>query len=211
MISRKLIVRGLALASVLLLGACATTQYGGFVTASPEAKKVVDNGGYSEEAMAQIAIVCNPDFNGGKCSPKAVQKIQQYAISCQWQVDPQLAGGAQSAVNGAIPNGLGGTGAGFAAKEAFGGAVRGIQYARYGGWASLFLGIPYGATSGSYSMASAKGDCTRQFWEDVVKTDPDFRGTHIVIVYAGKKWGDSMPPALDKSAYKPKPQSPPAR
>ena len=202
MISKcNLIVRGLALASAFLLQACSPSMYSGYVTAQPEAKKVVDEGGYSDDAMAQIAIVQNPDLpanspNKGKISPKAVTKIQQYAISCQYQIDPQLAGGAQSVINGALPNGgAGALGTGLGAHAAFAGA-KFREYATYGGVASLFLGIPYGATSGSYSMASAKGDCTRQFWEDIVKTDPDFQGTHVVIVYAGKRWGDSRPPAM---------------
>lgn len=192
-----MIVRGLALASVLLLGACGGMN--GYISATPEDEKVVNAGGYSEAAMAQTIIVQNPDFNGGKISPKALKKIQQYSISCQRQIDPQLAGKGQSAVHGALPNAAGGLATGPAAALAFSGAKLG-EYATYGGVASFGLGVPYGMQSGSYSMASAKGSCTRDFWGDIAKTDPDFKGTHVEIVYYAKNWGDSKPPALDRSA-----------
>jgi hypothetical protein len=71
----KLIVRGLALASALLLGACGTmSPFSGYVSAPPEAKKEVEAGKFVEEVAAQIVIYQNPDFNGGKISPKALRK-----------------------------------------------------------------------------------------------------------------------------------------
>jgi hypothetical protein len=170
------------------------SSYNGYVTAPPEAKKVVENGGYSEEAMAQIVIVQNPDFNGGKISPKALKKIQEYGMSCQKQIDAQLAGAGQSAVNGAVPYGLAGTGTGPAARMAFMGAASATRYAIYGGVAYILPGAVNGLVTGSYAMASAKGTCTRDFWEDISKTDPDFRGTHVGVAYAGKT-GSSAPPA----------------
>lgn len=195
----KLAVRGLALASALLLGACGTmSPFNGFVSATDEDAKIVQAGGYSEAAMAQIAIVQNPDFNGGKISPKALKKIQQYSISCQGQVDPQLAGRGQSGGSGAVNYGIAGTGTGLAANAAFAGAKI-SEYAIYGGIAYILPGALNGALGGGYSMASAKGDCTRQFWEDIAKTDPDFKGTHVVIVHAGKS-GNSVPPALNRAA-----------
>ena len=178
-----------ALASALALSGCATSTFNG----------------YSDEPMAQIAIVQNPDMNGGKISPKAMKKIGQYSLACQGQIDAQLAGLGQSAVNGAVPYTVAGAGTGPAAKVAFGSTVSMSDYAWYGGLAYLLPGAVNGMVSGSYSMASAKGDCTRQFWEDVAKTDRDFAGTHVVIVYAGKKWGNSAPPALDKTATFPPP------
>lgn len=209
----KLIVRGLVLASALLLGACGTMSpySAGYIVAPPEAKKVIDDGGWSEEAAAQIAIVCNPDFNGGKCSPKAVKKILQYAMSCQQQIDTQLAGPGQSAAGGAVAYGAAGLGTGVAAQAAFKGpgSVLLRPYAVYGALAYILPGAVNGLVSGSYSMAAAKGDCTRQFWEDISKTDPDFRGTHVTIVYAGKT-GSSVPPALSPVTA-PSPKSPLAR
>lgn len=195
------LLRALALAaSALFLGACGTmSQFNGYISASPEAAKVVAEGGYSEEATAQIAIVCNPDFNGGKCSAKALKKIQEYSMSCQQQIDEQLAGAGQSGINGALPYGVGGAvGTGIGAKQAFGSTVSGAKYAIYGGVAYLFSGAVNGLITGSYAMASAKGTCTRDFWSDVSKSDPDFRGTHVVVAYAGKS-SSSRPPTLDKS------------
>lgn len=186
-----------------MLGACATSSFNGYVSASPHDMKVVEHGGYSPAAMAQIAIVQNPDFNGGKISPKALQKIQEYSISCQRQIDAQLAGSGQSGLNGAVPYGLAGLGVGPAAKAAFAGASE-SAYALYGGIAYVLPGAVNGLITGSYAMASAKGTCTRDFWEDIVRIDPDFRGTHVVVVYAGKAAGDSIPPALlDRPAAKP--------
>ncbi len=194
-------LRGLVLAGVvLLLGACgAMSQYNGYVTATEEDAKIVAAGGYSEAAMAQIAIVQNPDFNGGKISPKALRKIQQYSVSCQYQIDTQLAGAGQSSANGAVPYGAAGAvGTGVGAALAFDGA-KFSNYAIYGGVAYLTAGAINGLVTGSYAMASAKGTCTRDFWEDIVKTDPDFKGTHVVVAYAGKT-RNSRPPLLDRSA-----------
>ncbi len=203
----KLIVRGFILASALLLGACSTmSSYNGYVTAPAAAAKVVESGGYSEEAMAQIVIVQNPDFNGGKISSKALKKIQEYSMSCQKQIDAQLAGVGQSAVNGAVPYGLAGTGTGLAASLAWGSAVSAAKYSTYGSVAYLLPGAVNGLVTGSYAMASAKGTCTRDFWEDISKTDPDFRGTHVGVAYAGKT-RNSAPPAaaLIRSATVPPP------
>ena len=174
------------------------SAFNGYVSASPEDARAVERGGYSYAAMAQIAIVQNPDFNGGKISPKALEKIQEYSISCQRQIDAQLAGAGQSGVNGAVPYGAAGAvGTGAGASAAFAGASF-SQYAQYGGIAYLFAGGINGLITGSYAMASAKGACTRDFWEDVVHSDPDFRGTHVVTVFAGKALGNSVPPALSQ-------------
>ncbi len=202
----KSIVRGFVLvASTLLLGACATTSpYNGYVTAGSSARKTVEGGGYSEEAMAQIAIVQNPDFNDGKISPKALMKIQEYSMSCQRQIDAQLAGAGQSGLSGAVSYGVAGTGTGLAASLAWGSAASAAKYGTYGGVAYLLPGAVNGLVSGSYAMASAKGTCTRDFWEDVSRTDQDFKGTHVVVVYAGKS-GNSVPPALEQSAVAPTP------
>lgn len=197
---KKLMVRGLLLASVLLFGACGTTSpFSGYTNASEDDAKVVASGGYSEAAMAQIAIVQNPDFNGGKISAKALKKIQEYGISCQKQVDPQLSGAGQSGVSGALNYGVAGTGTGPAAAAAFGSAGNMMsKYATYGGIAYLLPGGVNGLYSGAYAMASAKGNCTQKFWEDVAKTDPDFRGTHVLVAHSGKT-DNSAPPALKQS------------
>ncbi len=181
---------------LLVLTACgATSQFAGYVTAGPIDAQIVRQGGYSPKAMAQIAIVQNPDINGGLLSPEALQKIQEYSISCQHQIDAQLAGAAHSGINGAVPYSIAGTGTGPAAAAAFSGASM-LNYSVYGGLAYLLPGAVNGLVTGSYSMASAKGSCTRAFWEDIVTTNPKFRGTHIVIVYGGKAWGNSRPPTL---------------
>ena len=200
----RLFVRGFGLAAVLLLGACASSPFNGYITAGPQDMQAVRQGGYSPAAMAQIAIVQNPDFNGGKISPLALKKIQEYSISCQHQIDPQLAGAGQSGISGAVPYGVAGLGIGPATKAAFGSAVNMSSYAVYGGIAYLLPGAVNGLISGSYAMASAKGTCTRDFWEDVVHSNPLFAGTHVVVVYAGKAAGDSVPPALlNRSAVSP--------
>lgn len=200
----KSIVAGLVLVSALLTAACGATQFNGYESATAEDKKIVAAGGFSEAAMAQIAIVQNPDFNGGMISPKALRKIQQYSISCQEQVDAQLAGPGQSGVNGAVSYGAAGLGTGPAAAAAgfTNAAISAGNYAIYGGGAYVLPGAVNGLVTGSYAMASAKGTCTRDFWEDICKTDPDFKGTHVVVAYAGKR-SNSRPPALNRSAVAP--------
>lgn len=199
MMTRGIGMLAILLVSVLSLGACATSQFNGYMSAGPADEKVVQAGGYSEAVVAQIAIVQNPDFNSGRISPRALRKIQEYSISCQRQVDAQLAGGVRSAINGAIPYGAAGLGTGPAAALAFAGA-KVSEYAIYGGGAYLLPGAINGLVTGSYALASAKGTCTRDFWEDIVKSDPEFIGTHIVVAYAGKT-GRSVPPALERSEY----------
>lgn len=192
--------RGCLLAAVGLLGACATTtQFSGYVSATDEDAAAVAAGEYRPRALAQVAIVQNPDFNGGVISPKALKKIEQYSMACQRQVDAQLAGPGQSAIIGGTEFGVAGTGTGVAARAAFGSAVSAGKYATYGGIAYILPGAVNGLVTGSYAMASAKGTCTRDFWEDIVHTDPAFRGTHVVVVYAGKAVGNARPPALDSS------------
>ena len=201
----KSIVRGLVLAaSTLLLGACATSPYNGYENAPPGARRVIENGGYSEEATAQIAIVQNPDFNGGKISPKALRKIQEYSMSCQGQISAQLAGAGRSALGGAIPYGLAGTSTGLGASLAWGGAASAAKYSTYGAVAYLLPGAVNGLVSGSYALASGKGTCARDFWDDISRSDPDFKGTHVEVVYAGKS-SQSRPPALDHSVTVPAP------
>lgn len=202
----KVIGRGFVLALLAVFSfqfaGCATTQFGGYISASDEEVKVAEKGNYVESAVAQIVIYQNPDFNNGKISPKALDKIQRYSISCQRQIEAQLAGPGQSGVNGAVPYGTAGMGTGGAAVAAFQG-VSGVAYLTYGGLAYLLPGAVNGLVTGSYAMASAKGTCTRDFWEDIAKMDPDFRGTHVSVAYAGKRWGGSVPPALVQKAVVP--------
>jgi len=187
-----------ALALALTLSACAQTQFAGYDQASDEAASKVNKGEYDVDATAQIAIVQNPDINGGKISLKALMKIEQYSMSCQRQIDPQLAGGVQSGINGVVPYGIGGfVGVGEGAVTGFPGA-KFMQYGPYGGIADGAEGGVNGLVTGSYALAAGVGGCTRDFWEDISKSDPAFAGTHVEIVYAGKSWGDSHPPALDK-------------
>jgi len=201
---KQSIARVCVLVFAALLGGCgATSQFNGFVKATDADAKTVHEGGYSDAAMAQIAIAQNPDFNKGKISPKALKKIQEYSISCQRQIDSQLAGPGQSGASGALNYGVAGTGTGPAADLAFTGAKAG-EYAVYGGLAYVLPGGVNGLYSGGYAMASAKGTCTRDFWEDIAKTDPDFKGTHVEVVHAGKAWGNSRPPALSNPVVAPR-------
>lgn len=194
----KLMVRGLAFASMLLLGACGTLN--GFITASPEAAKVVAEGGYSEEAVAQVAIFQHPDFNGGKMSVAALKKIQELSMLCQQQADVQVAGPGKSAATGAGLYTAAGTGTGPAAAAAFGSAGDMMgKYAIYGGIAYLLPGAVNGLYSGSYAMASTKGTCTVEFWRLTLEKNPEFKGTIVVSVLAGKS-SNSRPPTLDRSA-----------
>ena len=196
---RSTVLVSFALAFSGLTGCATMSQFNGYVKADAGARQAIEAGQYNAQATAQVAIVQNPDINGGKISPQALKKIEQFSISCQEQIDGQLAGAAQSAANGAMPYGAAGLGAGPAAAAAFSGA-KAIDYAKYGGITYLFAGAANGLVTGSYAMASAKGTCTRDFWDDVSKNDPAFRGTHVEVVYAGKRWHDSVPPALDHSA-----------
>ena len=199
-------VWGTILALIVITGAsglgagCSTVSaVSGYTQASNEDAARVEKGEYSRPASAQIVVVQNPDINGGILSPQALMKIQQYNISCQQQVLPQIAGPVQSGVTGAVTGGIAGaTGVG-------GGAVVGFShaafppYAAYGGIADAAAYGLNGLITGSYAAASAIGTCTRDFWEDKVRDDPAFAGAHVEVVYAGKAWGDSHPPALDHS------------
>lgn len=182
----------------LLAGCAHQTQFGGFVSASKQDEDEVKKGNFSEAVSAQLVITQNPDFNRGKISPKALQKIQEYAISCQKQVEAQLAGPAQSGLNGALPYGTAGLGTGPAAGAAFGSAISMGAYAQYGAIAYLLPGAVNGLVTGSYAMSYAKGACTKEFWDDIAKTDKDFQGTHIHTALAGKNRRGSIPPALER-------------
>lgn len=197
----QMVVRGLVLAGItLLLNACALN---GYISAPEGAERVVQNGGYVPEALAQVAIFQNPDFNKGKITPKAFRKIQEYGISCQRQADAQVAGQGQAAATGIINQGPISAVSEAASADAANFARTSEQIQNYGMF-GLGLGVGFGAlngmTSGSYDLASLKGECTRGFWGDVRNTDPAYRGTHVGVVRFGKKWGGSLPPALDRSA-----------
>jgi hypothetical protein len=182
--------------AALLLSACGT--FNGYTSATSEDAAQVAKGGLSEAALAQLAIVQHPDVNGGIIPAGALQRIQELAISCQWQLDPQLAGIGQAMGGAASSYGAAGAvGTGAAAAAAFP-IVKAGEYFVYGGVAMLATGAVNGAISGSYSSAAAKGDCVRQFWAIDQKKNPKFEGTFTVIVYYGKA-ENSRPPALDKN------------
>jgi hypothetical protein len=184
--------------STLLLGACGSLN--GFISAQPEAKKLVDAGEYVPEAVAQVAIFQHPDFNGGKLPLAALRKIQQLSMSCQGQADGQVAGPGQSAATGAGLYGVAGTGTGPAAALAFGSAGNMMgKYATYGGIAYLLPGAVNGLYSGSYAMASVKGTCTVEFWRLTLEKNPEFKGTVVVPVLAGKS-SNSAPPTLERKS-----------
>ena len=189
--------------AILSLAGCAQSPFSGYDQAAPQTERAIATAAahqqvfYSPDASAQIAVVQNPDINGGRLSAAAEMKIQQYNISCQRQVSPQMAGPVQSAVGSAIPYGVAGfVGTGVGAHVAFGAAASVATYGAYGGLTELGLGGINGALTGSYAMASAIGTCTRDFWDDVVHTNPLFAGAHVEVVYYGKRWGGSAPPAL---------------
>ena len=191
------------LLAILSLAGCAQSPFSGYTQAGRATAQAVETAAaqqrvlYSPVASAQIAVVQNPDINGGRLSAAAEMKIQQYNISCQKQVSPQLAGPVQSVVGGAVPYAAAGfVGTGVGAHAAFGTAASVATYGVYGGLAELGLGGINGALTGSYAMASAIGTCTRDFWDDVVHTNPLFAGAHVEVVYYGKRWFGSAPPAL---------------
>jgi hypothetical protein len=205
----KLLGRGLLLAVVALLAGCATqSQFNGYVSASSEEVRTVQQGGWSEDVYAQVVITTNPLINEGRLPAEAVKIIGLLAANCQWQVDAQLPGAGQSAVSGAVPYGLAGAvGTGAGAVAAFKGAVQFSQYAKYGGIAYLGAGSINGMVSGSYAMSAAKGDCTRQHWEEMKRDNPNLRGVAVTVAYAGKRMGGSAPPTLDRG-YRVAPQAP---
>lgn len=193
----------IALSFALALGGCATSPYNGYVSASRDDLAHVEKGEFSDAAMAQIALVQHPEINGGIIPVGALKRVQEDAISCQWQLDPQLAGAGRSTVTSGLSYGLAGAaGTGLGANAAFGSAVKAGEYATYGGVAMLFSGAVNGLVSGSYSASAAKGDCVKQLWSIDQKKNPKFEGTFVVIVYAGKS-SNSRPPALDQSVTMP--------
>lgn len=189
------------IASTLLLGACGSLN--GFITAPPKAYEAVRAGEFVEEAVAQVAIFQHPDFSGGMMSLAALKKIQELSMQCQQQSDQQVAGPGQSAATGAGLYGAAGTGTGPAAAAAFGSAGNTMRkYATYGGIAYLLPGAVNGLYSGSYAMASVKGTCTVEFWRLTLEKNPEFKGTVVVPVLAGKS-GNSRPLALPDLPRKP--------
>lgn len=185
----------LALAS---LSACAGTPWSGFESADPSALEKIKNGEIVAEVVAQIAVAQHPEFNGGVIPARAFQKIQELALSCQIQMDAQLAGVVRSGASGMLSYGAAGTGTGPAASAAFNGVKMG-EYAAYGGIAYILPGFVNGLYSGGYSAASAKGDCTRQFWTLSQEKDPSLKGTAVMVVHAGKS--TAIPPNLERSTH----------
>lgn len=172
-------------ATGLLVSGCATTQFNGF----------------SNAPLAQVAIVQNPDINGGNVPVEAVNKITYYSTSCQSQIHSQVAGAGQSAINGAVPGAVA-TAAGVAggARVGFSGAAS--TYLPYGAAIGAMSGANSGLLIGSASAASGIGECTKQFWDDAQHDkldkaegfeDKRFKGTHVVPVSAGKAWGAKIP------------------
>ena len=188
--------------SILPLEGCGMN---GFVVASPDDQKIIDAGGFSEAATAQIAIVQHPDSNGGKIPPEALREIQRLSMSCQVQIGPQLAGRGQAAGTGAINGAIPGLGQGPAASVAtFANSPgRALDYSKYGGVASAGFGAFNGMQNGSYALVSAIGNCTRDFWQYNVKRNPKLEGTYVQIAYYSKRSGNSAPPALDRQAIAP--------
>lgn len=197
---RRMLRLLLPLMCAAALGACSIAAPGYETASTGVAAKVnqaakQNSAYYSRSATAQIAIVQNPDFNGGKLSLKALNTIQRYNVSCQHQIGAQVAGPVQTTASGMATYAAGGAGLGLGAKAAFTG-LSGGAYAAYGAISTGFVGGVNGLTAGSYAMAAAVGQCTIDFWKDVVHNSPAFRGAHVVIVYDGKRLGDSLPPAL---------------
>lgn len=143
--------------------------------------------GYSSDPLASVAIVQNPDFNGGRISPEAYDTIVRYGQSCDAQIgaqSPSMAShAAQGAVNYGVPYAAGaavGTTLGLEGSPVGGMAI-------YSGFSSAAGGAVNGLYTGSYARNAAEGDCVRQFWGDVEGSNPDFRGTHVVTMFAGNR------------------------
>lgn len=189
---------------VLLMTGCAsvTGPYVGYVAGTEDDAKIVQRGGWSEEAMAQIAIVVNPrGKNGGKLSIEALQVIQELSMSCQGQVGAQAAGSGQAVASGAsIGSVAGGLATGLGAEAAYR-KTPGINnfsyFGTFGAVANAVTGGVNGYATGSYNLAVGIGSCTAQFWADEVKKRPDvFGDTKLVSLPYGKKAGGSLPTKL---------------
>jgi hypothetical protein len=189
---------------ILLLTGCGTMgPYVGYVAATDEDATRVANGGFSEEAVAQIAIVQNPRINGGKLSVEALKEIQFLSMSCQGQVGAQAAGPLQAVGTGVVIGSVaGGVGTGTAAQAAYLKNNTGVSnFARFGLFGLIAGGVNgavNGYATGSYNLAVGIGSCTTQFWADALKADAKgvFQGTKIVTLPYGKRVGGSLPPAL---------------
>ena len=195
----------LAMITLLLAGCGTMGPYVGYVAGTDEDATRVANGGFSEEAVAQIAIVQNPRINGGKLSVEALKEIQYLSMSCQQQVGAQAAGAAQATTSGAVIGGAtGAVGTGLAGEASYpqiqGGYTNLSRYGTFGLIAGGVSGAVNGYSTGSYNLATGIGSCTVQFWADAVKENPAvFRGTKIVTLPYGKRIGGSLPPALSDS------------
>lgn len=179
MITMRTAMRGLALAALLPLGACMGA--GSHMS------------GYSSDPLASVAIVHNPDFNGGRISPQAYDTIVRYGQSCDEQIGRWSPSATSNAAQGAVNYGIpGAAGAALGGAAGFSGDAG--NYAAYGGPTAAFGGAVNGLYTGSYSRNAAEGDCVRQFWGDVEDADPAFRGTHVVTMFSG-----SRPPPRDSA------------
>lgn len=186
---------------VLLTAGCAsvTGPYVGYVAGTEDDAKIVQRGGWSEEAVAQIAIVQNPNINGGRLSVEALKEIQMLSMSCQEQVGAQAAGSGQAVASGAaIGSVAGGLATGLGAEAAYR-KTPGINnfsyFGTFGAVANAVTGGVNGYATGSYNLATGIGRCTEQFWQDSLKEDKKgvFRGTKIIPLPYGKRAGGSLP------------------
>lgn len=191
----------------LLTAGCAsvTGPYVGSVAGTEDDAKIIERGGWAEEAVAQIAIVQNPRINGGKLSVEALKEIQLLSMSCQQQIGAQAATIGQGIATGtAIGSVAGGVGTGMAAEVAYPKNTGVNNLGRFGLF-GLIAGGVNGAFNGmgtaSYNLAVGIGSCTVQFWADALKADTKgvFQGTKIVSLPYGKRFGGSLPPSLSSA------------
>lgn len=190
----------------LFMAGCAsvTGPYVGFVAGSEGDAKVVERGGWAEEAVAQVAIVQNPRINGGRLSVEALKEIQLLSMSCQQQIGAQAATAGQGIATGAAIGAVaGGVGTGMAAEVAYPKNAGVNNLGRFGTFGLIAGGVSgafNGMATSSYNLAVGIGSCTVQFWADAVKENPAvFRGTKIVSLPYGKRIGGSLPPSLSSA------------
>ncbi|HYE23232.1 MAG TPA: hypothetical protein VEA92_02140 [Candidatus Paceibacterota bacterium] len=143
--------------------------------------------------MAVHAIVHNPDVNGGRPSPEAIDAINRYAASCYQQLESQVRGQFESGLRSAADYGVAGAiggGLGLAGGSTGFEGVDPASYGQYGAIAGAAQGAASGfvngQVTGSYSFAAARGECVNDFWSDEKDSRPEYRGTHPVTLLNGR-------------------------
>lgn len=178
------IARGVILASMLALGACAS---------APGAYN-----GLSKDPMHTIVVAKNPLY--GDLTDTDYNLTVRMANACKGFADQQMASVFETMGVSAVANAAGGAGLGPAAKHGFGHLAKAGEYSSYGSWAGFFSGLPYGAQLQSSAKTSLIGSCTNAFLQDPKARQITGGGMHAFSSFVRSSNTSAKPPTWVKPA-----------